>query len=80
MGLIERHGVVFSEPMELLHALISGEWLPTPLPQGPIGPALYTNRVIFGREALEIRRSGEFALRRHVRDQGISSFDQARVV
>ena len=59
MGLIERHGVVFSEPMELLHALISGEWLPTPLPQGPIGPALYTNRVIFGREALEIRRSGE---------------------
>ena len=26
--------------------------------QGPIGPALYTNRLIFGREALEIRGAG----------------------
>ncbi|MEK8095410.1 VirB4 family type IV secretion/conjugal transfer ATPase [Methylocystis sp. IM3] len=59
LRLCERHGVVFSEPMELLHALVSGEWLPAPLSQGPIGSALYTNRVIFGREALEIRRSGE---------------------
>lgn len=59
LGLIERKALVFSEPMEFLHALASGEWLPTPLPQGPIGPALYTNRVIFGREALEIRRSGD---------------------
>ncbi|MGJ0535189.1 MAG: transporter, partial [Methylocystis sp.] len=59
LRLIERKALVFSEPMEFLHALASGEWLPTPLPQGPIGPALYTNRVIFGREALEIRRSGD---------------------
>ncbi|MBM3552269.1 MAG: VirB4 family type IV secretion/conjugal transfer ATPase [Alphaproteobacteria bacterium] len=58
LGLIERDGLVFSEPMELLHALASGEWLSVPLPQGPIGPALYTNRLIFGREALEIRGSG----------------------
>ncbi|MBM3579029.1 MAG: VirB4 family type IV secretion/conjugal transfer ATPase [Alphaproteobacteria bacterium] len=59
LGLIEHKALVFSEPMELLHALISGEWLPMPLPQGQIGAALYTNRVIFGREALEIRRSGD---------------------
>ena len=58
LGLVERHGVVFSQTMELLHALASGEWLPTPLPQGPIGPSLYSNRAIFGREALEIRGSG----------------------
>ena len=58
LGLVERGGLVFSEPMELLHALTSGEWLSMPLPQGPIGPALYTNRVIFGREALEIRDAG----------------------
>ena len=44
--------------MELLHAVASGEWMPMPLPQGPIGPALYTNRIIFGREALEIRSAG----------------------
>ncbi|MGJ0533991.1 MAG: transporter, partial [Methylocystis sp.] len=53
LGLVARKALVFSEPMEFLHALASGEWLPTPLPQGPIGSALYTNRVIFGREALE---------------------------
>jgi type IV secretion system protein VirB4 len=51
-------GALFSQPMELLHALASGEWLPMPLPEGRIGPALYTNRVIFGREALEIRSPG----------------------
>jgi type IV secretion system protein VirB4 len=58
IGLVERDGIVFSEPMELLHAVTSGEWMPMPLPQGPIGPALYSNRIIFGREALEIRGAG----------------------
>lgn len=58
VGLAERGGIIFSEPMELLHALVSGEWMPMPLPQGPIGPALYSNRIIFGREALEIRSAG----------------------
>ncbi|SCB52524.1 type IV secretion system protein VirB4 [Bradyrhizobium yuanmingense] len=58
VGLVERDGITFSEPMELLHALASGEWMAMPLPQGPVGPALYSNRVIFGREALEIRGAG----------------------
>ncbi|UGY11758.1 VirB4 family type IV secretion/conjugal transfer ATPase (plasmid) [Bradyrhizobium septentrionale] len=58
LGLAERDGITFSEPMELLHAVASGEWMPMPLPQGPIGPALYSNRVIFGREAIEIRSAG----------------------
>jgi type IV secretion system protein VirB4 len=57
-GLTERGGIVFSEPMELLHGIASSEWMPMPLPQGPIGPALYSNRVIFGRESLEIRSAG----------------------
>jgi type IV secretion system protein VirB4 len=58
VGLVDRDGIVFSEPMELLHAVTSGEWMPMPLPQGPIGPTLYSNRIIFGREALEIRSAG----------------------
>ena len=58
VGLVDRDGIVFSEPMELLHAVTSGEWMPMPLPQGPIGPSLYSNRIIFGREALEIRSAG----------------------
>ncbi|MGL9623045.1 VirB4 family type IV secretion/conjugal transfer ATPase [Bradyrhizobium sp. U531] len=57
-GLIERDGIVFSEPMELLHGIASSDWMPMPLPQGPIGPALYSNRIIFGRESLEIRGAG----------------------
>jgi type IV secretion system protein VirB4 len=55
LSLYDRSGLVFSEPIEFLHRIVSGEQLPMPLVQGPIGPALYTNRVIFGREALEIR-------------------------
>ena len=55
LGLYDRSGIAFSEPMEFLHRIVSGEQLPMPLVQGPIGPALYTNRLIFGREALEIR-------------------------
>jgi len=58
LGLYERDGITFSKPMEVLHALASGEWLPAPLPDGRIGPALYTNRVIFAREAIEIRSAG----------------------
>ena len=58
VGLVDRDGIVFSEAMELFHAVTSGEWMPMPLPQGPIGPALYSNRIIFGREALEIRGAG----------------------
>jgi type IV secretion system protein VirB4 len=58
LKLHHREGLVFSEPMEFLHQLIAGERLPMPLVQGPIGPALYTDRLIFGREALEIRGAG----------------------
>ena len=58
LTLYQREGLVFSEPMEFLHELIAGERLPMPLVHGPIGPALYTNRLIFGREALEIRGAG----------------------
>lgn len=59
LGLEDRNGVVFSEVSEFLHELVSGEKLPVPLVRGPIGPALYSNRVIFGREAVEIRGAGQ---------------------
>src|SRR4051812_20278756 len=58
LKLYDRQGLVFSEPMEFLHELVAGERLPMPLVRGPIGSALYTNRLIFGREALEIRGAG----------------------
>jgi len=37
---------------------VSNEDLPTALPAGRIGPAVYTNRVIFGREPIEVRAAG----------------------
>ena len=58
LGLVERDGILFSEPTQVLNAIVSGEHLPMPLIAGPIGPAIYTDRVIFGREALEIRSPG----------------------
>jgi type IV secretion system protein VirB4 len=61
LGLEERAGLLFSQPAEFLHELVSGERLPVPLVNGPIGPTLYTNRLIFGREAVEIRGAGPFA-------------------
>ena len=58
LGLVERHGVVFSETGSFLQELVACEKLPFPLVQGPIGPALYANRLIFGRETIEIRGPG----------------------
>ena len=58
LALEERNGLLFSEPMEFLHELVSCERSPMPLVQGPIGSALYTNRLIFGREAVEVRGAG----------------------
>ncbi len=58
LGLVERHGVIFSETGSFLQELVACERLPFPLLQGPIGPALYANRLIFGRETIEIRGPG----------------------
>ncbi|WHQ72932.1 VirB4 family type IV secretion/conjugal transfer ATPase [Methylorubrum extorquens] len=61
LGLEERAGLLFSQPAEFLHELVSGETLPVPLVNGPIGPTLYTNRLVFGREVVEIRGAGRSA-------------------
>ncbi len=58
LGLVERHGVVFSETGTFLQQLVACERLPFPLVEGRIGPALYANRLIFGRETIEIRSPG----------------------
>lgn len=56
LGLINsERGFVCSEPMSVLRQIITGRYSLLPLVRGSIGSALYTDRVIFGREALEIR-------------------------
>ncbi len=55
LALEERDGLYFSEVMAMLRLVLTGEEEPVPLVRGHLGSAIYTARVIFGREALEIR-------------------------
>ncbi len=58
LALYERDGLIFSAPMEMLRAVMTGRPEAMPLVRGHLGAALYTDRLIFGREALEIRSAG----------------------
>lgn len=58
LGLRKHRGVLFSEIAEALRLILTGEFLPVPLVSGPLGNALYTDRVIFDRRAYEIRAPG----------------------
>jgi type IV secretion system protein VirB4 len=63
LGVYEHQGVAFSEPLEMLRLVLTGEPARVPLVRGHLGEAIYDARVIFGREALEIREvaSARFA-------------------
>ncbi|MBF9235608.1 VirB4 family type IV secretion/conjugal transfer ATPase [Microvirga alba] len=62
LSLVARDGLVFSEPMEFLHRIICGEHRDMPLVQGLLASALYTNRLIFGPETIQIRSPGRTKL------------------
>lgn len=55
LGLVERDGLWFSEPLEVIQLVLTGRRAPTPLVRGHLGSAAYTVRAIFGRETLELR-------------------------
>jgi type IV secretion system protein VirB4 len=55
LGVAPRNGLLFSEPMSLLRLVLTGSDELVPLVRGHLGSAIYTSRVIFGRETLEIR-------------------------
>lgn len=58
LSLYDRDGILFSEPSEVLHQLIGGSREPVPLTEGRISSAIYSDRLIFGRETVEIRHEG----------------------
>ena len=58
LGLRETSGIMFSECAEALRLILTGEHMPVPLVNGHLGGAIYTDRVIVGREAIEIRGPG----------------------
>lgn len=51
-------GALFSELAEALRFVLTGDRMPVPLVSGHLGGAVYTDRVIVGREAIEIRGAG----------------------
>lgn len=55
LGLSERSGLWFSEPMEVMRLVLTGRRSAVPLVHGHLGSAIYTVRAIFGRETLELR-------------------------
>ncbi|MGF0524089.1 VirB4 family type IV secretion/conjugal transfer ATPase [Agrobacterium pusense] len=59
LSLHEHDGILFSEPSEFLHQLVGGRREALPLTEGPISSAIYSDRVIFGRETVEIRHEAE---------------------
>ena len=59
LGLYERDGGWFSEPLEVLRLVLTGRRERVPLIRGHLGAAIYSARVIFGREALEIRDAAD---------------------
>ncbi|AYG62362.1 VirB4 family type IV secretion system protein [Rhizobium jaguaris] len=58
LSLYDRDGILFSEPSEVLHQLVGGRREPVPLTEGRISSAIYSDRVIVGRETVEIRHEG----------------------
>ena len=58
LTLQEHDGLIFSEPSEMLHQLVGGRREPVPLTEGRVSSAIYSDRVIVGRETVEIRHEG----------------------
>ena len=56
LGCYQDAGRWYSSLLEYLALLVNGEWQPIPLPRGPLGAALATTRLCFGRS--EERRGG----------------------
>lgn len=55
LGLYEHNGLMFSRPLEILETVMMGQSVRVPLVRGHLGSALYGDRVIFGRETIEVR-------------------------
>ncbi|WP_455482664.1 VirB4 family type IV secretion/conjugal transfer ATPase [Bartonella sp. B35(2025)] len=55
LSIYEHDGVLFSEQSEFLHQLVGGRCERVPLTFGTIASTIYSDRVIFGKEIIEIR-------------------------
>ncbi|WP_336277035.1 VirB4 family type IV secretion/conjugal transfer ATPase [Bartonella sp. CB178] len=55
LSVYEHDGVLFAEQSEFLHQLVGGRRERIPLTFGTIASTIYSDRVIFGKEIIEIR-------------------------
>ncbi|WCR55095.1 MAG: ATPase required for both assembly of type IV secretion complex and secretion of T-DNA complex VirB4 [Bartonella clarridgeiae] len=55
MSTYEHDGILFSEQSEFLHQLVGGRRERIPLTFGTIASTIYSDRVLFGKEIIEIR-------------------------
>ncbi|WP_085032669.1 VirB4 family type IV secretion/conjugal transfer ATPase [Ensifer aridi] len=55
LGVREKDDVLFSEIGEALRLIMTCRWSPVPVVSGSLGASIYTDRVICGKRALEIR-------------------------
>ncbi len=59
LSLYDQDSMLFSEPSEVLHQIVGGRRERVPLTEGRIASAIYSDRVIIGRETIEIRHEAE---------------------
>ncbi|QAB01064.1 MULTISPECIES: VirB4 family type IV secretion/conjugal transfer ATPase [Agrobacterium tumefaciens complex] len=59
LSLYDQDEMLFSEPSEVLHQIVGGRRERVPLTEGRIASAIYSDRVIVGRETIEIRHEAE---------------------
>ncbi|SEI20361.1 type IV secretion system protein VirB4 [Rhizobium tibeticum] len=59
LSLYDQDGMLFSELSEVLHQIVGGRRERVPLTEGRIASAIYSDRVIIGRETIEIRHEAE---------------------
>ncbi|ALE03003.1 VirB4 family type IV secretion/conjugal transfer ATPase [Bartonella ancashensis] len=55
LSIYEHNGILFAEQSEFLHQLVGGRCERIPLTFGTIASTIYSDRVIFGKEIIEIR-------------------------
>jgi len=58
LGLRSADGVLYSEPSEFLHQILTGRRRRIPLVEGDLASAIVQDRPIFGRESIELREPG----------------------
>jgi len=55
LTIYEHEGMLFSQPSEFLHQLLGGRKERVPLTWGTVASAIYSDRIIFGKEVIELR-------------------------